>query len=77
MNMETKAVRNLMRQLGLTTAVEAPLDAALEAYHKMFELPMTDDMIEAITEPYGWSLAMIRGCSPPVVGMSGGHLIEA
>jgi hypothetical protein len=66
-----------MRQLGLSTTDEVPSEATLEAYHEMFELPMPDDMIEAITELYGWSLDTIRGCSPPVVGMSGGHLIEA
>jgi hypothetical protein len=51
-----KAVRNLMRKLGLITGDEAPSAAALEAYHKMYELPLTDDMIEAIAEFYGWSL---------------------
>jgi hypothetical protein len=77
MNMEMKAVRNLMRKLGLLSGDEASSEAALEAYHKMFELPMTDDMIEAIAELYGWSLATIRGCSPPLLGLSGGRLVEA
>jgi hypothetical protein len=76
MSMEMKAVHNLMRKLGLISRDEAPSLAALEAYHKMFELPMTDDMIEEISELYGWSLATIRGCSPPLVGMSGGRLVE-
>ncbi|KAK1620921.1 hypothetical protein QYE76_026438 [Lolium multiflorum] len=74
---EMKAVRNLMRKLGLLQGDEAPSEAALEAYHKMYELPLTDDMIEAIAEFYGWSLSTIRGCSPPLLGMSGGRLIEA
>jgi hypothetical protein len=52
MNMEMKAVINLMRKLGLLSGDEAPSEAALEAYHKMFELPMTDDMIKAIAELY-------------------------
>jgi hypothetical protein len=43
----------------------------------MYELPLADDMIETIAEFYRWSLSMIRGCSPPQVGMSGGRLIEA
>jgi hypothetical protein len=77
MNMEMKAVRNLMRKLGLITGDEAPSEAALEAYHRMFELPMTDDMIEAIAELYGWTLDTIRGCSPPLLGVSGGRLIAA
>jgi hypothetical protein len=77
MNMEPKAVRNLMRKLGLLTGDEAPSEAAPEAYHKMFELPMTDDMIEAIAELYGSTLDTIRGCSPPPLGLSGGHLVEA
>jgi hypothetical protein len=51
--------------------------AALEAYHKVYELPLTDDMIEAIAEFYGWTLSSIRGCSPPILGMSGGRLVEA
>jgi hypothetical protein len=72
-----KAVRNLMRKLGLLEGDEAPSEAALEAYHKMYELPLTDDMIEAITEFYGWSLSTIRGCSPPQLGMTGGRLIKA
>jgi hypothetical protein len=71
------AVRNLMRKLGLLKGDEAPSEAALEAYHKMYELPLMDDMIEAIAEFYGWSLSTIRGCSPPLLGMTGGRLIEA
>jgi hypothetical protein len=43
----------------------------------MYELPLTDNMIEAIAEFYGCSLDVIRGCSPPLLGMSGGRLIEA
>ncbi|KAK1603513.1 hypothetical protein QYE76_008297 [Lolium multiflorum] len=77
MNTEMKAVRNLMRKLGLLSGDEAPSTAALEAYHKMYELPLTDDMIEAIAEFYGWTLSTIRGCSPPMLGMSGGRLVEA
>jgi hypothetical protein len=77
LNAEMKAVRNLMRKLGLLKGDEAPSAAALEAYHKMYELPLTDDMIEAIAEFYGWSLSTIRGCSPPMLGMTGGRLIEA
>jgi hypothetical protein len=77
MNAEMKAVRNLMRKLGLLSGDEAPSTAALEAYHKMYELPLTDDMIEAIAEFYGWTLSTIRGCSPPMLGMSGGRLVEA
>jgi hypothetical protein len=77
MNAEMKAVRNLMRKLGLISGDEAPTEAALDAYHKMYELPLTDDMIEAIAEFYGWTLSSIRGCSPPMLGMSGGRLVEA
>jgi hypothetical protein len=77
LNAEMRAVRNLMRKLGLLKGDEAPSEAALEAYHKMYELPLTDDMIEAIAEFYGWSLSTIRGCSPPLLGMTGGRLIEA
>jgi hypothetical protein len=76
MNAEMKAVRNLMRKLGLISGDEAPTEAALDAYHKMYELPLTDDMIEAIAEFYGWTLSSIRGCSPPMLGMSGGRLVE-
>jgi hypothetical protein len=72
-----RAVRNLMRKLGLLKGDEAPSEAALEAYHKMYELPLMDDMIEAIAEFYGWSLSTIRGCSPPLLGMTGRRLIEA
>jgi hypothetical protein len=53
MNMEMKVIINLMRKLGLLSGDEAQSEAALEAYHKMFELPMMDDMIEAIEELYG------------------------
>ena len=77
MNTEMRAVRNLMRKLGLAWGDEAPNAAALEAYHKMFELPMTEDMIEAIAELYRWSLSTLRGCSPSTMGMSGGRLVEA
>jgi hypothetical protein len=66
-----------MRKLGLLTGDDAPSVAALEAYHKMYKLPLTDDMIEAIAEFYGWSLSSITGCSPPLLGMSGGLLVEA
>ena len=71
-----KAVRNLMRKLGLISGDELPSEAALEAYRRMYDLPLTDDMIEAVAELYGWSLSTIRGCSPPLVGASGGHFIE-
>jgi hypothetical protein len=77
MNAEMKAVRNLMRKLGLLSGDEAPSTAALDAYHKMYELPLMDDMIEAIAEFYRWTLSSIRGCSPPLLGMSGGRLVEA
>jgi hypothetical protein len=77
MDAEMKAVRNLMRKLGLLSGDEAPSVAALEAYHKMYELPLTDDMIEATAEFYGWTLSLIRGCSPPLLGLSGGRLVEA
>jgi hypothetical protein len=77
MDAEMRAVRNLMRKLGLLSGDEAPTAAALEAYHKMYELPLTDDMIEAIAEFYGWTLSSIRGCSPPMLGMSGGRLVAA
>jgi hypothetical protein len=61
LNAEMKAVRNLMRKLGLLEGDAAPSEAALEAYHKMYELPLANDMIEAIAEFYGWSLSTIRG----------------
>ena len=75
--MELRAVKNLMRKLGLIKGDEAPTEAAMEAYHKMFEMPLTEDMIEAIAELYGWSLSTLRGCSPPLMGTPGGRLIEA
>jgi hypothetical protein len=50
LNAEMKAVWNLMRKLSLLEGDEVPSVVALEAYHKMYELPLTDDMIEAITE---------------------------
>jgi hypothetical protein len=28
----------------------------MEAYHKLFYKPLSDDMIEAIGDLYGWSL---------------------
>jgi hypothetical protein len=43
----------------------------------MFELTLTDDMIEAIGELYGWSLSAIRGCDTPMPVMSGGRLVVA
>jgi hypothetical protein len=36
-----------------------------------------DDMIEAIAEFYRWTLSLIGGCSPLLMGMSGGRLLEA
>jgi hypothetical protein len=77
LNAEQKAVRNLMRKLGLLSGDEPPSDAAVEAYHKLFLTPLTDDMIEAIAELYGWSLGTLRGCSPPSAGLSGGRLVAA
>jgi len=77
LNTEQKAVRNLLRKLGLITGDEAPSEAAMEAYRRMFETPLTDDMIEAVGELYGWSLSAIRGCATPSMGMSGGRLVEA
>jgi hypothetical protein len=63
MDAKMKVVQNLMRKLDLLSGDEAPSVAALEAYHKMYELSLTDDMIEAIVEFYGWMLSSIRGCS--------------
>jgi hypothetical protein len=63
--MEMKVARNLMRKLGMIIGDEAPSEAALEAYHRMFEAELNS-----------WSLSTIRGCLPPLVGMSGGRLIE-
>lgn len=77
LNAESKAVRNLMRKLGLITGDEAPSEAALEAYHRMYEFPLTDEMIAAVAELYGWTLSTFRGCSPPTGGTQGGQLIEA
>jgi hypothetical protein len=62
-----------MRKLGLTPEDEAPSEAALEAFHRMFETPLTDDMITAIGELYGWTLSAIRGCAPPMLEVAGGH----
>jgi hypothetical protein len=76
-NTEMRAVRNLLRKLGLIKGEEEPSVAAMEAYHRMYELPLSEDMVEAIAELYGWSLSTLRGCSPPVVGQSGGRLVEA
>jgi hypothetical protein len=66
-----------MRKLGLLSGDETPSEAAVEAYHKLFLTPLTDDMIEAIAELYGWSLETLRGCSPPSAGLSGGQLVAA
>jgi hypothetical protein len=66
-----------MRKLGLISGDEAPSEATLAAYHKMYELPMTDNLIEVVAELYGWMLSTIRGCSPPLVGQSGGRLVVA
>jgi hypothetical protein len=54
-----------MRKLGLISGDEGPTDAELEAYRRVFETPLTDEMLEAIAELYGWLLQLIRGCSPP------------
>lgn len=77
LNSEQKAVCNLMHKLGLISGDEAPSEAALEAYRMMFETPITEDVIEAVAELYGWSLSAIRGCATPLPGMSGGHLVVA
>jgi hypothetical protein len=66
-----------MRKLGLIKGDEEPSVEAMEAYHRMYELPLSEDMVEAIAELYGWSLSMIRGCSLPLVGPLGGRLVEA
>jgi hypothetical protein len=77
LNSEQKAVRNLMRKLGLLPDDAPPSVEAMEAYHKLFELPLTDDMIEAIGELYGWSLSSIKGCGMPPPELSGGRLMVA
>jgi hypothetical protein len=76
-NTEVRAVRNLLRKLGLIKADEEPSEAAMEAYHRMYELPLIEDMVEAIAELNGLSLSTIRGCSPPLMGPLGGRLVEA
>jgi hypothetical protein len=77
LNSEQKAVRNLMRKLGLLPGDEPPSSEALEAYRRLFELPLTDDMIAAIGELYGWSLSSIKSCAMPPPEMSGGRLMVA
>ncbi|KAK1616789.1 hypothetical protein QYE76_022306 [Lolium multiflorum] len=77
LNSEMKAVCNLMRKPGLIFEDEAPSGVALAAYHKMYKLPMTDNMIEAVAELYGWTLSTIRGYSPHLVGHSGDRLVAA
>lgn len=64
-----------MRKLGLIAEDEAPSKAALDAFHRMFETPLSDDMIEAVGELYGWTLSAIRGCAEPMTGIPGGHLV--
>jgi hypothetical protein len=54
-----KAVRDFMRKLGLISEDETPSEATLAAYHKMYESPMTNIMIEAVAELYGWTLSTI------------------
>jgi hypothetical protein len=63
LNSEQQAVGNLMCKFSLISGDEAPSDVAPEAYSRIFKMPLMDEMIEAIAELYGWSLAMIRGCS--------------
>jgi len=76
LNSEQRVVRNLMRKLGLIAQDEAPSEAALEAFHRMFETPLMDEMMEAVGELYGWTLSAIRGCATPLPGaVSGGHLV--
>jgi len=67
----------LLSPLGLISGDEAPSEATLEAYHRMFEMPLTDEMIEAVGELYGWSLCAIKGCVMPSMDMSGGRLLVA
>lgn len=74
-NTEQKAVRNLLQKLGFISSDEAPSEEAMEAYHRMFETPLMEDMFEAIGELYGWSLLTIRGCAALMPGLAGGHLM--
>jgi hypothetical protein len=66
-----------MRKLGLLPDDAAPSAEAVEAYHKLFELSLTDDMIEVISQLYGWSLSLIKGCGMPPPEISGGRLMVA
>jgi hypothetical protein len=77
LNSEQNAVCKLMHKLGLLPGDEPPSSEALEAYRRLFELPLMDDMIAAIGEVYGWSLSSIKGCAMPSPKMSGGRLMVA
>jgi hypothetical protein len=66
---EMEAVRNLMRKLGPITGDEASSVAVLEAYHKMYELPLMDDMIEAIRSSTDGRFLLDQRLFPTVAGV--------
>jgi hypothetical protein len=75
LNSEQRALRNLLRKLGIIEGDEIS-NEAIVAYHRLFEVPLEDDMIEAIAELYGWSLGSLSGDQEPELEAVGGSLIE-
>jgi hypothetical protein len=52
------------------------VDETIAAYHRLFEMPLEDDMIEAMADLYGWSLGSLTDDPGVAMAPAGGSLIE-
>lgn len=77
LNCEQRAQRILLRKLGLVKEDEAPSAEAIDAYRKLFEVPLCGGMIAAIADLFGWTNSTIQGTPLPQFGSMGGRLVEA
>jgi hypothetical protein len=73
---EQRALRVLLRKLGVIEGDESISDEAIAAYHRLFEMPLEDDMIEAMADLYGWSLGSLTDDPGVAMAPAGGSLIE-
>lgn len=52
------------------------MDETIAAYHRLFEMPLEDDMIEAMADLYGWSLGSLTDDPRVAMAPTGDSLIE-
>lgn len=77
LNSEQRAQRVLLRKLGIVKEDEVPSKEAIGAYRRLFEVRLEEDMVAAIADFFGWTVASLRVPPPLRSDLLGGRLVEA